>query len=179
MKRLWIILLALLLSFSLFGCSKQEEAYTVNRNGIDFCIDSTQKTISDGEHTYHYEFSGNSVFFNVTITYPDGSYYQYSQSDGLGQGGWSADYDEDKYVAGDTLVDILQEKAPKGVKSGYFTAALILILLGAFNILAPKASWYLGYGWRYKNAEASNAVLTFARVGGVIAIIIGTVLMLC
>lgn len=178
MKRLWIVLFALLLSLSLFGCAKQETTYTVSKNGIEFHVDSTQKTISDGDNIYQYEFSGDSSSFNVTITYPNGSSYWYSQSGGMGQGGWSDDYIDGKYLSGDTLIDVLQEKAPKSAGPGKITGAIILIGLGIFDVIFPKVSWYLGYGWRYKNAEPSDAALTFARVGGAIAIIIGFILML-
>lgn len=178
MKRFWTVLCTLLLSISLFGCTEQEAAYTVSWNGMEFHVDSAQKTISDGEYIYHYEFSGDSSSFNVTITYPDGSSYWYNQSGAVGQGGWSEDYVEGTYVSGDTLIDIVQETAPKSTSPGKITGALILIALGIFHVVFPKVSWYLGYGWRYKNAEASDAALIFARIGGAVAILMGIIFML-
>ena len=50
---------------------------------------------------------------------------------------------------------------------------LLLWAIGLFNVLAPRAAWYLSYGWRFKDAEPSDAALMMARIGGVIAIIIG------
>ncbi len=50
---------------------------------------------------------------------------------------------------------------------------LILILLGIFNMAAPEAAWYLEYGWRFRDAEPSEAALLFARIGGGFAIVIG------
>lgn len=178
MKRFWIIALAMLLTLALFGCTKQESSYIVNKNGTEYHVDTENKTISDDLNTYNYEFSGDASSFSITITYPDGSSYWYTQSEGMGHGGWSNDYDESAYVSGDTLVDVVQEKAPKHTNPGKITAALMLIALGIFDAVFPKVSWYLGYGWRYKNAEPSDAALTFARVGGVIVIIVGIILLL-
>lgn len=178
MKRMWIVLVVLLLSVSLVGCAKQETTYSVNKYGIEFLVDSVQKTISDGENTYYYEFSGDSSSFNVTITFPDGSSYWFNQSGTTGLGGWSEDYVAGTYVSGDTLVDVVREKAPKSTNPGKIFGALVLIALGIFDVAFPRASWYLGYGWRYKDAEPSDAALIFARVGGVIVIVVGIILML-
>ena len=77
MKRLWVILIIILLLLTLFGCAEQETetVYEVNSYGIDLQVDTAQKTISDGRNTYHYEFSGDSDSYRATITYPDGSTY--------------------------------------------------------------------------------------------------------
>ena len=175
MKRFWIILVALVLAVSLPGCSEEETAYTVSRNGMEFHVDTVQKTVTQGEHTYHYKSSGDSSDFSVTITYPNGSTYWYSRSGGIG--GWSDDYDEGAYVSGDTLVDVLLAQAPRRANPGKLVGGLLLIALGLIDLIVPKVSWYLGYGWRYKDAEPSDAALVFARMGGAIAIAIGIALL--
>lgn len=53
----------------------------------------------------------------------------------------------------------------------------LLILIGLFNLITPETSWYLKYGWRYKDAEPSEAAIVFGRIGGVVAILIGIVLL--
>ena len=178
MKRVGIILIVLILSIALIGCAEQETTYTVNKNGIEFRIDSAQKTISDGDNIYHYEFSGDSSSFKVTITYPNGSSYWYNQSGGVGGGGWSDDYIEGTYVSGETLVEVVREKAPKRVDPVKIVGGLMLIALGIIDMIVPKVSWYLGYGWRYKNAEPSDIALIFARIAGGIAVAVGVVLLL-
>lgn len=178
MKRIGIILIVLVLSIALIGCADQETTYTVNKNGIEFRVDSAQKTISDGDNIYHYEFSGDSSSFSVTINYPNGSSYWYNQSGGVGGGGWSNDYIEGAYVPGDTLVEVVREKAPKRVDPGKIVGGLMLIALAIIDMLAPKVSWYLGYGWRYKNAEPSDVALMLARIAGGIAVAVGVVLLL-
>lgn len=127
---------------------------------------------------YQYEFSGNKSSYDVNITYPDGSTYWFHMSGGAGHGGWSDDYDEDRYVDGDTLSDVLLEKAPKEVNSGNWLAALIIAIVGIFNIVSPYSAWYLEYGWRYKNAEPSDIALGLNRVVGVIAVVAAVALLL-
>ena len=179
MKRLWGILFAIVLTISLLGCAKQETVYTVSRNNIEFQIDSEQKTVSDGNHTYRYELSGDSASYRITITYPNGSSYWFNKSGSTGYGGWSDDYNETVYISGDVLVDVVQKNVPEHTNPGKFVAALLLIALGIFDMAAPKVSWYLGYGWRYKNAEPSDAALIFARIGGGVVMLAGIILMLC
>lgn len=53
----------------------------------------------------------------------------------------------------------------------------IFIIIGILNIAFPKVGWYMQYGWQFKNAEPSDAALIMARVGGVVAIIVGLFLM--
>ena len=178
MKRLRIILLVLLLCMSFVGCANQDAVYTVSRNGIEFRVDSEQRTISDGSNIYHYELSGNSSSYQMVITYPNGASYWFCQSGNTGNGGWSDDYNEELYVSGNTLVDIVQKQIPKRINVGKIIVSLLLVAVGIFDMAAPQISWYLGYGWRYKNAEPSDAALIFARVGGGIAVLVGIVLLL-
>lgn len=48
--------------------------------------------------------------------------------------------------------------------------------IGLFNILAPNAAWQLNYGWRFKNAEPSDAAIEMSRIGGIVAIIVGVLI---
>lgn len=178
MKRFWIMALVLIMAVTFFGCAEQESVYTVEKNGSAFLVDADNQIISADGNTYRYDFSGDSSSFNITITYPDGSTYWYSQSDGAGYGGWSDDYGKGNYPSGDTLVDVVQERAPKRVNVRNIAFALIIIALGIFEVACPEAAWYLSRGWQYKNAEPSEAALGFARVGGVVAVILGIVLLL-
>lgn len=54
---------------------------------------------------------------------------------------------------------------------------ILFIVIGVLNVLFPRASWFMKYGWQYKNAEPSQAALVFSRIGGVIAIIVGIYLL--
>ena len=50
---------------------------------------------------------------------------------------------------------------------------LILIILGIVAIINPKLSWYLSWGWRFKDVEPSEAALIAARLSGVIFVLFG------
>ena len=97
MKRISLVLCVLLV-FLLCACGKTSTTYTVIKNNVNYLVDTEQKTISDGEHVYHYNFSGNASSYKMDVTYPDGSTYWFSKSGYSGQGGWSDGYDEKKYV---------------------------------------------------------------------------------
>ncbi len=181
-KRLWVIFLTLLMAVSLFGCAKQETVYEADVNGVVLQVDIEQKKISDGQYTYGYEFSGDGSSYRVTITYPNGSSYWWNESEFSGSGGWSDDYAEGTYVSGDTLVravTVVEEVDNTEQRNvGKVLAGLLLIAFGAFELLAPDALWYLRHGWRFKNAQPSDAVLTVSRIIGGIAILTGIVVML-
>jgi hypothetical protein len=49
----------------------------------------------------------------------------------------------------------------------------LFIIIGALNVIFPKASWYMKSGWQFKNAEPSDLALIMIRVGGIIAIVVG------
>jgi len=175
--KMQVYILILMMSLLMCACGSTSAVYTVEKNHVSYEVDTENKTISDGTNVYQYEFSGNKSSYNVNITYPDGSTYWFRMSDGSGYGGWSGDYDEDRYVDGDTLSDVLLEKAPKEVNSGNWLAALFIGVVGIFNIVSPYSAWYLEYGWRYKNAEPSDAALGLNRVVGVIAVVAAVALL--
>jgi len=54
MRRLLIILLAMLLTVSLFGCTKQEKIYTVDKNGFNFAaVSSSSKIVNANRLQVH------------------------------------------------------------------------------------------------------------------------------
>lgn len=175
--KMQVYLLILVMSLLLCACGATSTVYTIEKNNVSYEVDTENETISDGINVYQYEFSGNKSSYDVNITYPDGSTYWFHMSGGAGHGGWSDDYDEDRYVDGDTLSDVLLEKAPKEVNSGNWLAALIIAIVGIFNIVSPYSAWYLEYGWRYKNAEPSDIALGLNRVVGVIAVVAAVALL--
>ena len=72
---------------------------------------------------------------------------------------------------------IVAENTPRKQSAGMFFGKLILIALGLFELLAPEASWYISHGWKYKDAEPSEAALAFTRIGGGIVIAAGIILL--
>ncbi len=186
-KRLCVVFLMLLMVVSVIGCSEQKTiqettqktVYETNINGIALQVDTVKKTISDGEYTYQYDFSGDSSSYKVNIIYPNWSSYWWNESGSGGSGGWSGDYDVGTYIHGDALVRAVAAAEGVDVKDadegnfGRVLVGLILIAFGAFELFAPETAWYLSRGWAYKNVEPSDAALTFSRIGGGIAIFMG------
>ena len=190
MKRtMAIFALILAAAMLLAGCKKEPlpAVYTVYSYGAPYTIDTQSRTISDGTYTYGYEYaaSGSSVSF----TYPDGNVYSAgiqsansSGAGGLSAGSVSADYD---YSSGYTdplslCYALASPREPKGAASSGANPLLALLLcgVGIFNLAAPKASWYLSYGWRFKDAEPSDAAITLSRIGGAIAVVIGVIMLI-
>ncbi|MFC4812922.1 hypothetical protein [Paenibacillus sp. GCM10023250] len=54
----------------------------------------------------------------------------------------------------------------------------LLMLLGLFNALFPYPAWYLSIGWRIKDAEPTEAALFTNRAVGVIAAIVGLIVLI-
>ena len=174
MKKAFLGLLAAVLALSVCACTGYENGtYSVEQNGVEYVVDTGKHTIFDGTYTYRYEFSGDRAKYQVDITYPDGSTYWWSGGSSGGFGGSSGD-DLHGYADGGVLRDILAEKAPGGTADPAKTLAAVFIMaIGAVGIFFPHAAWYLGYGWRFRNAEPSDAALVFGRVGGAVAAVFG------
>lgn len=56
--------------------------------------------------------------------------------------------------------------------------SFLLIVMGIFQLVSPQTAWYLSYGWRYKNAEPSDIALVMERMGGVVEIIVGIIILI-
>ncbi len=177
MKRISVILLALLI-LVLGGCSEKSASDPIEKNGIAYFVDTEKNTISDGSHTYQYDFSGNAESYSLTITYPDGSSYWWQKSGAMGGGGWSEDYREDAYISGEVLSEIVLASAPSKGNSGEILGSIILLVFGGLSIAFPKVWWFLKFGWHFQDAEPSNASLVACRISGVAAIVIGVVLLI-
>ncbi len=176
MKRKHLLITALALMLLLTCCAAQT-TYTAERDGKTFLLDTEAKTVTEGSHVYRYEHSGDSSRYSLTITYPDGSSYWTSSSGGVGTSGWSQDYDESAFVPGETLSQIILSVSPQKGVGGQILGGLLLILLGVLDAAFPKAAWYIGYGWRFKNAEPTEAALFLARLGGVVCAVLGVLLL--
>ena len=175
MKQLIPIVLILLLLLAACGQEEAQTVYTVALGNDHYTVDTQNLTISDGTYTYNYEINGGKT----AITYPNGATYYWSWSGNVGSGGWSEDYDDSVYTGGDTLLKVLEQDRPGTRKErervGNPLVGLLFIGLGLWNAVSPYSSWYLSHGWRYKDAEPSDAALGFTRFGGIAAIVIGVI----
>ena len=194
-KRIAILILAALLLLSLCACAEKQtqnalEPYTTGWDGTVYTvtpIDNDKGTITDGTNTYSYRYDAAGSSYSVTFTYPGGETYRCMENGGtsggavFSSGSASLDFDFDKYPDGMTLKRVL-EKSPsaKREKKSTKNVGLILVLLfvGGINTAFPQAAWYLETGWKIKDAEPSDAALTWNRVGGVVALIIAAIMMI-
>lgn len=172
MKQIRLILLLTLVAVLFLGCATTPVTYTVSYNETDYIVNTELGTISDDLYTYQYKIEDSGSRRSVTITYPDGATYYCTYSENGSVGGWSNDYAPDRYTDGDTLLAVLEVNAPKEY-SGHPFVGLLLIALGLWYTLSPYSAWYLSYGWRYKDAEPSDAALTISRISGVLVILFG------
>ena len=176
MKKVWLFLVCALLIFGLCACANAKEPYTVEKNRLTFQIDPQAKTIFDGTDTYTYSLSETNSGYRLTITYPNGSTYSETSSDGIVTISTSKDYNNYLQLDGATLCDVLEEELPASGHSGNPFLGLLVILMGLFPLLAPRAAWYLELGWRFKNAEPSELSLILNRICGAFFIIVGILL---
>jgi hypothetical protein len=57
-----------------------------------------------------------------------------------------------------------------------FLISIIMICWGIFLLVNPEQGWYWTKGWQFKDAEPSDDALLWMRIGGVISIVAGIVL---
>ncbi len=48
----------------------------------------------------------------------------------------------------------------------YGLIAVLFFGVSALSFFSPETGWKIGFGWRYKNAEPSDAALFMERIGG-------------
>ena len=177
MKRPIFLMLCLLAAILLTACGgRRESASTYEKDG--YTVDREAGTITHGEDVYTFTVSGGGSSSSIRITYPNGATYFWEWSGNGGHGGWSDDYDPVRYADGDFLRDLLDFQAPAQEEEISPLLIVLLLAVGGFNLAAPRASWYLTYGWRYKDAEPSGVALVLNRVVGALAVLLAVVFLL-
>ena len=194
-KRISIFLLTALLILGLCACAEKKtqsalEPYTTGWDGAVYTItpiDAYKGTISDGTNTYSYRYDTSGTGYSVTFTYPDGETYRCMENGGtsggavFSSGSASLDFDFDKYPDGMTLKRVLKRSpAAKHEEKSTKSWGIILFLLfvGSINTACPQLTWHLDVGWKVKDAEPSEAALTWNRIVGVVLLIIAGIMIL-
>ena len=180
MKHLRILLPLLILALILSGCAgtasqmPYDTNYSSGSRYYSFTVDPAAGTIACGEDVYTYQVEKSGSRTNYVIDYPNGAIYHWTATEHGGAGGWSDDYDPERYIPGDVLVHSLELNQPRE-KTGNIFVGLLLMGLGALNFFLPELSFYLRYGWAVRDAEPSDAYITAAKIGGVLAAVLGLI----
>lgn len=183
MKRLSLWIFVLLAASVLNGC-QTANVYTVTQDEETYTVDRVRKTIACDGVVYQFKITrSDERSVDLDITYPDGSTYYWSNTDGLYRDSWSDDYDPlaRGYVPGGMLrVILFQEVRPSGqmVAGPELRVAFLLLSVGVLLAVVPWAAWILAYGWRFKDAEPSDFALGANRILGITLIVIVMVCLL-
>ena len=184
MKRAIALALTFLLLLTAAGCGDsvtvtERGPYTVGiTDGVEsvaLTVDPINQTITaENGDVYTYTITSTEV----TFRYPSGESYLWDFANGIGYG--SLIQPEEGYLDYSTLEAALSEEVEavtpaKSKNPGYLFFAFFCFLIGGLNLAFPYAGWYLKYGWRFKDAEPSDAALVLNRVAGGILVIIGIV----
>ena len=188
-KRISIFLLTALLILGLCACAEKKtqsalEPYTTGWDGAVYTItpiDAYKGTISDGTNTYSYRYDTIGTGYSVTFTYLDGETYTWKEDGNFSSGATSPDFDSGKYPDGMTLDRVLKRSpsAKSEIKSTKsWGVILLLLLIGGINTACPQLTWHLDVGWKVKDAEPSEAALTWNRIVGVVLLVIAGIMIL-
>ena len=175
MKHFRILLPLLVLALVLSGCAGERmESYTYNVNNRTIEIYPESGTIVDGLDVYHYTRTENqSGSIDYVITYPNGGRFNWTKTENGGRGGGSG-INESLYLSGDVLMWALEAGEP-AKKVGSPILGLLLMGLGAVNILFPEVTFHLRKGWMFRDAEPSDAYLFWGRVSGALVAVLGLI----
>ena len=88
------------------------------------------------------------------------------------------EFDFAKYPSGMELNGVLSRTHPNVQKEKPVAVILVLLLIGVFNTAWPMGAWYLETGWKFRDAEPSDAALGWNRAVGVLALIVAVILII-
>jgi len=186
-KKTWIWL-TIMVSVLLCACGETAEpgengTRAVVMDNVTYFVDEAAGTIRQGEIVYEYSLqSFSDGRYRVSFHYPDGNSYWWEQGESFGSGGWSDGYFDlnPDYADGDVLREVLLGNKTVKSRDSNVNPLLVLLLLGLglWGTLSPQSMWYLEYGWRFRDAEPSDAALAVNRITGVLCLLIGIILLI-
>lgn len=182
-KRLLAVFPVFLLVLLCAACGAQSLSQEADVQGQPILITFTSADCSAGTVTAEH---GEYSFFldsdgYLSILYPDGSVYgEFAES-----GPVFTDYDEadqkakgylDGFFLSSAIWDAIDSRdVSKQVNIPVLLFSVLLAGLGIWSLCAPRTSWWLSDGWKFKNAEPSDAALAAIRVGGAILTFLGVI----
>lgn len=182
-KVMHLVLMLTLLLVVLAGCSTKSNSVTID--GIEVTIDLENSQVIADENAYAYVTDEAQI----EIEYPNGIIFRrVYESDGTTDD-WiktseavdDAYLEKMGYLKPNVLINQVIRFSPDGDKAKEDSPSalgIFLITLGILNVAFPRWFWNIQYGWRYKNTEPTETAINLQRLGGVVAIIVGFILLL-
>lgn len=175
--RLAFLTLLTALVCMLAGCGARG---TVPLNGKELLLKDSVAEYDGNQYPYSKTAGG------ISVTYPNGYVYSRTFQQNSSTDAWSMPLDGDLsvitqagYPEGDALLDCILQLDPMSKNGpGGLLFALLCWALGLWGLLSPRSMWYVGYGWRFRDAEPSDAALIAERIGGGLVVLVGIVLLL-
>ncbi len=177
MKHSHLLITLLLLTFAIVSCIGKPLPYTYTADDATAAVDPISRTIAFGEETFPYTHTSDGGRFNPCyhIHFPDGSEYHWTYT-GTGSGitGWSENFDSDRWSYAEFLMEALRQPKPRE-KTGQVIAGLLLMGFGAAIYFLPVLGFYFCYDVVVEKAKLSHVQIRRAKIGGVIAAVLGLV----
>lgn len=161
--------------------------YTEQIGDQVFEVNIDAQTITTNGYVFPYSFNGSTL----NITYPDGSLLMYRNIDVswgnanedtvTNDGKPYADYHDLVSVAPWPVIYTVTEPHPQRnfiIKWPVVVIGALLIGVGVWMALKPRAFWYYNLGRWFKNAEPSDLALKYYTIGGYIEIVLGMLIVL-
>lgn len=195
MKRLLKTLLLIVIVFIFsFVTVKAENSNDQNETSNEKVIVSTKdNTFIYNNKKYNYEIEpGYEDNIEITFDYEGCTYYT-NVTESLTTTGTigkcantdmeTVDMIVDKIYNKENIEKTIVENKNNEEKEESFGVILglstVAIVIGLLHLLIPEGMWYIEWGWRFKEAEPSNAALIVNRTVGAILVAIGVILIAC
>lgn len=183
-KKQAILLMVFILLLSLLsGCSSQQNSMTIDGKTVTLNLESREVQVDDQVYRYVTDEA------QIEIEYPNGMVFRRVYETEGTVDDWiktsetvDATYlDKMGYLEPNVLINQVIRFSPDSdsdQKDSPSALGVFLVTLGILNVLFPRWFWNIQYGWRYKNTEPTDTAINIQRLGGIIAIIVGFILML-
>ena len=168
-----VVAVLFMLALLLTGCGKKDQT----------AANTNDHTISDGTYTYEYTDTVEGDVRTITIHYPDGGTYTWTQESHIGFGSENYGPDADSFTDGYTLVETIlgRQTADKPEHSGLrwvmIFAGILIAGYGLWHVCRPMAVWNI-YMRHWFQEDPGEYALTRIISGGIGGIIIGIAMIL-
>jgi len=117
----------------------------------------------------------------LDVTFPDGRELTWTVqgSSSMGSSGMGVAASMEDWDRVEDLHSLVFGRASGESMAGSFARVafgLVLLVFGALEIFNPRLAWQIAEGWRYENLEPSEVLLIFSRIGGVVLVGVGLLL---